>query len=239
MYDVRLMSALALGACAVIYNQLARASNHTLLAMIVMAGIAALMAYYINDQVRANAKATTDREQLLNADGLPSGRRETSFSGSRVLPATFPKKGFKYLKENSVFVDMVMDLRVVKMFDKARYADLLLLLDQLQKTYMYVLAGRYHPVSHIPTFMDIRDSVLESLYGLVFVLPSSFKHVYGIDPEKLMQDTVSRFTVASRTMADVLKSFAEKTAKMPHVPDVVNLPTPNDTFDPMSRLRLP
>lgn len=239
MYDVRLMSATALLASAIIYNQLSRASNHTLLAIIVMAGIGGLMAYYINQQIRNNEKTATDRARLLDRDGRPDGRLETSISGSRVFPSTFPKKGFKYLTENSVLVDIAMDLRVLKMFDKARYADLLLLLDQLQKTYMYILAGRYHPISHIQTFMDIRDSCLEILYSLVFVLPSSFKHVYGVDPDSLANSVISTFTSATRTMADVLKSFAEKTTKMPHVPDVVQTPAPLDTFDPMSRLRLP
>jgi len=63
------------------------------------------------------------------------------------------------------------DLRFVRVFDKARYGDLLLFMDKLQKTYMYILAGRYEVQSYVGTFQDLRESVSEILYSLYFAVP--------------------------------------------------------------------
>lgn len=222
-----------------IYNQLIGASNHTLLAMLVMSAFVAAAMFYIIRQDAQLRDQQGDVLDKLEADGRPSGRIETSYPGQRTLPVAFPKKGFRFLRENADLVGIAQDLRFVRLFDQARYSDMLNLLDRLQKVYMYILAARYDPGSYIGTFMDLRDAVLEQLYSLVFVVPSTVTHIYGLNPSQVIKLNISRLTVVTRTMAEVLESYAEKTAGLAHVPDVVRTPAPHDTFDPMNRMRLP
>lgn len=219
-----------------------RAENHTLFALMVFSGVAAAVAYALRMQQQYENSQLTDTTKRIEADGRPSGRVEASHGGrlgGATLPATFPKKGFKYLQQNQTLVDIVQDIRVLRLLDQSKYSDILLVLNQLQKVYIYILAGRYDPYVYIPIFMDTRDAALELFYGMIFVMPSTFSHVYGIRPYDLMHSNIRRLTAATRTMADVLRSYAEKTAGTVHIPDVLHTPSPYDSFDPMRPLRLP
>lgn len=221
---------------ALVYNQLARASNHTLLALIAITVLAAGVYAYM--YIGTNNNQKVDKQITLEKEGRP-GRVETAIPGAKTITLSFPKKGFRYIKENATFVDIVQDIRILKVFDKARFADIILLLDRLQKIYIYILAGRYEPVSYMGSFMDTREAVLEQFYALAFTLPLNLKHTYGVNPQDLVKGNIEKITAVTRTMADVLQSYAKKTAGIPHVPSVVESPAPHDPFDPMNQLRLP
>jgi len=222
-----------------VFNGLVRANNHLLFAMMVMVAFIVAAWYYLREAEKADTATEKNITDKLEADGRPSGRVETAFPGDRTLPPSFPKKGFKYLIENQALVDIAEDIRVLRLIDLAKYSDILVLMNQLQKTYMYILAGRYDPGQHISIFMDIRDSLLQHFYTMTFVMPPVFQHVYGIDPGDLVDRNTSRLTALTRKMADVLKSYAEKTAGLAYVPDVIQVPAPNDFQDPTSKMRLP
>jgi hypothetical protein len=226
-------------ALLLVFNGLVRADNHLLLAMMVMATFVGAAWYYLRESEKADVAAERDLKTKIESDGRPSGRVETTFPGNRILAPSFPKKGFKYLIENHALVEIAEDIRVLRLIDHAKYSDILVLMNQLQKTYMYILAGRYNPSQYIPIFVDIRDSLLEHFYNMVFVMPTVFQHVYGIDPGELVDRNTGRVTAVTRKMADVLKSFAEKTAELAYVPDVIQVPAPNDFRDPTSTMRLP
>ena len=226
--------------CIIVYGQLVRASDHTLMSILVMSVFAGAAMYYVKDDMRGAADADTKKKQSIESD-IAESRRETAIPGSYALPVTFPKKGFRYLYENQSFVEIVDNIRVLKHFDKAKYGDIVFLFDQLQKTYMYILAGRYDPVRHLANFMDTRDALLEQIYGMIFALPGDFKHIYGVSPHYLAEETVLKTTAVTRTMAGVLKSFAKKTAKSPHIPAIAELPAPapSATSTSASHMRLP
>jgi len=188
---------------------------------------------------KADAVVTRTIVKKLEHDGIPSGRVETAFPGNRTLAPSFPKQGFKYLIENQSLVDIAEDIRVLRLIDHAKYSDILVLMNQLQKTYMYILAGRYDPGQYIGIFMDVRDSLLQHFYNMTFVMPTVFQHVYGVDPGELVDRNTGRLTAVTRKMADVLKSYAEKTAGLSFVPDAIQMPAPNDFHDPTSKMRLP
>jgi hypothetical protein len=222
---------------ALVFNGLIRSDNHTLMAMLVMAAFVAAGWMYFRSFSATQLASETAAHQRIEADGRPSGRLETSFAGNKVLPATFPKKGFKYLLENKELCDIIQDIRVLRLIDKSKYSDILALANQLQKTYMYILAGRYDPSTYIPTYMDTREALLELFYGIVFVMPLSFTHVYGISPRSLVNSNIAKLTQLTRLQADVLKSYAEKSQEK-HVPDVIQVPAPMDP-DRSKRSRLP
>ena len=233
-----MIAAAALGG-VLMYNQLAMASDHTLLALIVMAAFGGGMIYYVKETMVPSSQVAKALQKQIDAEGRPAGRQETSFPGSMTLPKEFPKKGFKFIAENQVFVEIIEDIRVLKLFDKTRYQDIVLLMDNLQKIYMYILAGRYDPTSYIATFADTKKALIEHFYGMVFSLPSEFKHVYGVDPNDLMKRNIDKIQTTTSTMSYVLKSFATKTAGLPHVPDILESPSPRDTFDKLNSSYLP
>lgn len=115
----------------------------------------------------------------------------------------------KYLEQNPELKSIALNLRFTRIFDKARFADLLLHMDKLQKVYMYILAGRYKPTQYVSIFNDLRASVSEILYSFYMVIPQGLKHTYGIQPYAELERGISSFNVATRTMINVLQSYAK------------------------------
>ena len=125
------------------------------------------------------------------------------------------------------------------MFDRGKYGDLLVLMNQFQKTYIYILTERYYFDSYFKTFIDIGDQILELMYGMYFVMPSSaMKHVYDVIPYELIEKNIERFTVLKRKMIKILESFGKKQLGIQYIPE--NLPKPNDKiFDEIKTRTLP
>jgi hypothetical protein len=210
--------------------------TNTLLAIIVISGASWLMYGYLAAQAANERSKRAQKVQMLNDEGaarlaFPATSYQDKF---HVLP--FPKKGFKYLAMNTILVEIATSLGVVRMFDKARYADLLLLMNQWHKMYVYILSDRYEPCAYLSTFNDLGDSILENMYSMIFVFtsPDALQHVYGVVPEDLLDKNIKRFTVLKRRMTQVLTSYSKKEKGVKTVP--LSLPRAADTN---ASLRLP
>jgi hypothetical protein len=188
---------------AVVFYQLRRTSTNTLLAMVVMAILGGVAGYFVYKRYQASAASTRQSNIQLKED--TKGREEIVSSSYEV--SAFKK--FKHLPRNGVLMDMAKDLRFTRVFDKARYGDLLVHMDKLQKVYMYVLAGRYRPEKYIPTFVDLRDTVLEVLYSYILVVPEVLQHTYGLKPYEVIHKNIDDFTALSRKMMGILQAYAK------------------------------
>lgn len=189
---------------AVLYYQLSRSTMKTLMSLLLMCIFVGVVFYYVfrnSRQIVATKKAAeTKVEQSLE------GRKE-------MVSTSYPVKKFngkiKYLQKNAMFMDIVKDLRFVRIFDKARYGDLIMHMDKLQKVYMYILARRYSCEQHIPLFVDLRDNVTELLYSLYVVVPEALKHTYGVHPHNVIEQNINTFTAITRRMLEILKAFCK------------------------------
>jgi hypothetical protein len=221
----------AVGAAVVLafYWMTNHMQTHTLVSLLVIAAFAWVARTHINlPPPVAVATNLPDRDI--------QGRSETN--GSLYPLKRFPPKGFRYLKENPAFLQLAEDVRFVRIFDQARYGDLLLAMEELQKTYMYILDGRYDAKTSPDIFLDLREAALEHLYAMYFAVPLRLKHVRGIDPWRQIQASIQGFRKITRRMLRVLKSYAEKTARQPVFPWTA--PAASDRpFDPMRNRHLP
>lgn len=180
---------------AVAFYYLRNAETNTLLAILIV--LIGAVAYYQLAPPPASVK------DVLSAD--TADRKEAV--SSNFMVKKFPKLRFIY--NNSQLMRIATDLRFVRIFDTARFGDLVIHMEKLQKVYMYILSGRYYPPSYISTFIDLRSSVLEILYGLVHIVPGVLKHTYGLDPYATIQSNIDDFTALSRKMLSVLRAFAK------------------------------
>jgi hypothetical protein len=218
----------------VLFYQLSHATTNTLLAMVVLGMFGYVAFLYL--QRRSVAVQATKQNDVVFLEGEASQRRE--IASDRAFVATFPKKGLRYLRQSDALLSIAKNVVIARMFDKARYADMLLYMNHLQKVYMYILDGRYHPKDFLPIFHDLRESVLEVLYSMYFVVPKKLKHVYGVDPYSVLRESTQQFTVLTREMLNVLHNYAKKQCKQPYVPET--LPKAADApFDPHRARRLP
>lgn len=152
----------------------------------------------------APGAVVADQKQLAGFQNAIAGRREAhtgAFSVGRF-------NRLRFLPKNPALAAIAHDLRFVRIFDKARYADLLLYMEKFQKTYMYVLGDRYDLRSYTGTLMDLRDTISETLYSLVFAVPATFRHTYGFLPYPILQRNIEMFQALSRKMLQVTENYA-------------------------------
>lgn len=130
---------------------------------------------------------------------------------------SFPKSGLKYLREHEQMLKVAQNLLYLRVFDRARYQEVLLLMDRLQKVYIYILVGRYDCRLGFNLFMDIREMLREKLYSFYIVVPMRTKHMYGLDPHKELDSSITEFTVLTRKMIRVLENYARRECKTPYL----------------------
>lgn len=163
----------------------------------------------------AEASAAGDTKQIACFQNAIAGRNEAytdKFSVGRF-------NRLRFLPKNPALAAIAHDLRFVRVFDKARYADLLLYMEKFQKTYMYVLGDRYDLNSYTGTLIDLRDAIAETLYSLVFAIPATFKHTYGFLPYPVIQQNIETFQALSRKMLQVVENYARARGH-PHFPTI-------------------
>jgi hypothetical protein len=208
------------------------AETNTILSMIVIGGISWVIYGYIKD---AGKNSESTRKGMLDALNAEGAKRAGTFNESHrnnvsLTPFSRKGKGFKYLAKNPILVEIAKDLEVMRIFNRGAYADMILLMDNMQKTYTYILSDRYEAEAYLPIFVDIGDEILEQLYQLILVLPLKFKHVYGVNSRELAKNNIERFILLRRKMTLVLESYAKKELGLHVVP--LSLPKASD--DPFS-----
>jgi hypothetical protein len=117
-------------------------------------------------------------------------------------------KNVKYLVKNKEFMDILFNIRFIKKFDKTRYSNMIINMDKMMKIYMYILADRYDTNTYLPIFTDIKNSILEIFYSLIFVVPNQFKHIYGFDPQTEIDKSLSDFRNKTADMLTVITNYA-------------------------------
>lgn len=188
---------------AVLFFQLNQQETSTLLSILLMCIFAGGAFYWVWMHQREVQKKEEVGKQ--NLQGSVEGRKEIVTPHYDV--AKFGK--IKHVLQNPEFLAILQDLRFVRIFDKARYADLILYMEKFQKIYMYVLAGRRSCLTSVATLTDLRDGILELLYSLVYIVPEILRHSYNIDPPKVVQRNIENFTVISRRMMEIVHSYCE------------------------------
>jgi hypothetical protein len=190
-----------------VFAALLRLQTHTVASVGLLLGLACVL-WGAQALARQQAAVSTPAEALVEAVSAARLARQPQTSAPPTPDAVrFPKKGLRFLRLNADLLAVASKLRFVAAFDKSRYEEWLLAMDRLQKVYVYILGGRYDASSYAETWKDVRDGVLETMYGFVLVVPSSLRHVYGVDPDRACADATRAFRQASDRMAWTLSNF--------------------------------
>lgn len=213
---------------AVLFFQLSGFKVEKLLTIFLIIIFAYFVFYYLDTKSKQSVEANQVVENNINLEA--EARKEATTEVYNV--ATFPKqKKFKYLFKNKIMTEIVDDVDILRMFDRARYGDLILHMDNMQKVYIYILANRYEPKSYIGTFIDLSDKVLEILYSMVFVVPESLRHVYGLNTQEMMEANTKRFTALRTKMLRILENYAKKEKGLQYTPEY--FPRPSNNYNSM------
>ena len=188
---------------AVAYYILSKNKASVLLTIIII--LAAF--YYINNYIKEN-------EVLFKAKGAKKEEKIRKEVKDIVEVATDNfyinknSKNVKYLVKNKEFMEILFNIRFIKKFDKTRYSNMVINMDKLMKIYIYILADRYDTNTYLPIFNDIKNSILEIFYSLIFVVPNQFKHIYGFEPQTEIDKSLSAFRNKTTDMLTVITNYA-------------------------------
>ena len=207
----------------ILFYQLNSYSNERLLSIIVIIIFAVFAYYYMNARKKEINEKNISIEKKLNKEA--ELRDVANVENPNITK--FPKEKFKFVFGNKIMVEILDDLDILRIFDRARYQDLILYMDNLQKVYVYILANRYEPKSYIGTFIDLSDKVLELLYSLIFVIPENLRHIYGINTEALMKRNTERFVALRMKMIKILENYAKGEHNVKYLPEVFPRPSNN------------
>jgi hypothetical protein len=210
---------------AVLFSQLVGKSSGSLMALILITlwgGVVVYYLYYKLQTVQTQAKIPA---LSLQKDYQERYEKTPQISNSNhYYIQKLHKTGLKYLIHSQELIDISFDIRWTRMFDKNRYQEFIATLDKLQKVYIYILGGRYYVESYLSTFNDLRQQSLETLYSFYLVVPNSFRHVYGLDPLKNLEQNVDRLTKHTRQMLAIVEKYAKLSVKVPYIPETKPYP---------------
>jgi len=119
----------------------------------------------------------------------------------------FPE-GIRYLKNDKIFIDLIMDLRFIKVFDEGKYSKILLLLEDFMKIYIFMLGDRYDIKNYFTTFLDLRISIIKELYGTYVICPVKVRNIYGINTFEIIKKSIEDFMKHSRMMILIIEKYA-------------------------------
>ena len=186
---------------SVVY-QLMRASTHVI-GVVVAATLLAIAAYpFVQEKLKVAPNPAIELVNREHKESFVPAIASPNFSVNKIT-----KKGYKYIEENPPLVELTHKRRIVRMYDRPRFQEIILTLNHFQRVYIYILGKRIRPAGGVPLFQDLRGRVLSLLYSCYFVVPMQMKHVYGIDSHLRIKAVILEFTALSAKMMTVLRDF--------------------------------
>lgn len=204
---------------AIVFFQIQQANVQTLLSILLITLWGMMLWYYLQNRYQPTGTTVLDKENDVRLE-VPE------IASTNYYVKTAPKKGLKYLKNNETLLKIAKNVIFVKTFDAQKYQEMLVYMNSYQKVYMYILAERYLCKSYVPTFLDLRENILEIMYQFYIVVPKDFKHIYGVSPYKEIDKSIKDFIKLSRTMIQILENFCRLELKEHYFPPT--LPMPNN-----------
>jgi cbb3-type cytochrome oxidase subunit 3 len=211
---------------AVLFFILRNSEQATIMAiMALLIGFGIYMSLY-PPSVKSELDMKNRAKAVLDLEDAVSNRVKTNDGSAPTesyLVKSFPKTGLKYLRENQELIDIAKNLTYLQVYDRARYQDMLLLMDRMHKVYMYTLVGRYACQHGLTLFMDLRELIRERMYSFYIVTPLKTKHMYGLDPHGELERSIKDFTQVSRRMIKVVENYARRECKTPYMDATIPL----------------
>ena len=189
---------------AIIYYILSKNKSSILLSIIIII----IAFYYVNNYIKENdTKYKTDI--IKKEEKIIKEVKDIVELSTDNFYINKNNKNLKHLIKNKEFMNILFNIRFIKKFDKTRYSNMIIYMDKLMKIYIYILADRYDINTYLPIFTDIKNSIIEIFYSLIFVVPNKFKHIYGFDPQVEIDKSLSEFRTKIKDMLTVITNYAK------------------------------
>jgi len=146
----------------------------------------------------------------------------------------FPSK-LKYIRNDPYLLDLILNIRFIKVFDKTRYTNIVIYIEKFIKVYIYMLSNRYDINIHFQTFIDLRKTIITELYSCFIIIPNKLILIYNINPFKELEKSILDFISYSNNMISIIQKYASQEKKIVWLEDIKYKPfnhnnNPNEVF---------
>lgn len=126
---------------------------------------------------------------------------------------------FRYLRNDKIMVDLIYNIRFLRVFDDAKYTNIVGSIEKLMKLYIFMLGDRYDIKIHFSTFLSLRNSIIRELYSIYIIVPDKFIYIFKINPYKEIKKTIKDFMVHTRKMIITIENYAYQFKGIPYLED--------------------
>jgi hypothetical protein len=207
---------------SLIYFIISYQNVNILLAIIIIIIISYFYINKINDYDNINKSNLKNIINTIDKDITP--RKDLNINNFYLKK--FPK-GIKYLQKDKILLDIVLNIRFIKLYDSEKYTNIVLYIDKFYKIYIYILADRYDINKYFNTLIDMRNSIIKELYSMYIILPLKMKFYYGFNSFTELKKTINNFMEYSRKLITIVQRYGFQEKNIHYLDDVKYKPFDN------------
>jgi hypothetical protein len=221
MYEYYYLLILSL---AIIFFLISYRDIKTLVSIIIIL----IIGYYLYLQIKQINDNNKLREENKNKElnKFIEGRKE--LTSDNFIMEIFPGK-IKYLTKSKELSNIIFNIKYIKIYDNAKFTDIINYMEKFMKIYIYILSDRYDPKKYFTTFIDIRQSILEILYSCFIIIPQKSKYIYGLNTYEVLYSNIKLFALHSTKMINTIKKYCYLEKKINYLEDTKLRPFNNQS----------
>lgn len=201
---------------ALIFFLISNKNPSILITIIIIIIIAYFYLPKINDFNNSIKTSFDNKIKILNND--IKDKSKYAHLNDNFFIKDFPKS-LKYLNKDPFIVNLLLNIRFIKLFDEARFDNLINLFEKFIKIYIFILGNRYDINTHFTTFLDLRTTIIKELYSIYIIVPVKLKFIFNINIPNTIKTTINDFIIYSRKLIITLERFGFENKGLVYLPD--------------------
>jgi hypothetical protein len=199
---------------AIIFFLISTKSISILISIIIIIIIGYYYFNKIDDFQKTIENNFNNKIKLINTDI----NNNELFNDSNYFLNKFPVN-IKYLKYDNYLIELLLNIRFIKIFDNAKYIYLIGSIEKFMKLYIFMLGDRYDINIHFTSFLSLRTSIIKELYSIYIIIPNKFIYIYKINLFEELKKTIYNFISHSRKMIITIQNYAFKEKNIKYLED--------------------
>lgn len=213
---------------AIIFFLISNQNISILISIIIIIIIAYFYFPQINNYNNSIKTSFDNKIKILNND--IKDKSKYSHLNVNFFIKDFPTS-LKYLPNDKFLIELLLNLRFIKVFDEGKFDNLINLFENFLKIYIFILGNRYDINTYFTTFIDLRTTIIKELYSIYIIIPLKLKFIYGINVYNTIKLSINDFISYSRKMIIILERFGYENKKIVYLPDTKFKPFQKNNID--------
>jgi hypothetical protein len=208
---------------ALIFFLISNLNVSVLISIIIIIGIGYYYYIHIDNYDKSLITNFNNKVALLTTDI----KERQVFNDPNYFLNKFPVV-LRYLRNDKYLIDLIYNIRFLRVFDDAKYTSLIASIEKLMKLYIFMLGDRYDIKIYFSTFLELRATILKEFYSIYIIVPDKFIYIFKVNPYKEVKKTIENFMSHSRKMIIILENYARKSKGIKYLEDTKYRPYDNN-----------